>query len=583
VAATRTRPGFRLLGPVEVAGSQTLSGVKQRTLLAYLLLHAGQVVPTERLVDAVWGDRAPPTATAIVHAYVRKLRATLADTPGELVTRAPGYVLELEENELDVRVFERLAGAGREALHAGKVEAARAKLAEALELWRGEPLADLPGEGFVAEERARLEQVHSEAVVDRVDAALAVGAAGELVADLEALVREQPFQERPRRQLMIALYRSGRQADALALYRQTRSLFVDELGIEPSKALQELEQAMLRQDEALNVYDRGPRPAEPGRATLRPHPRAKRKAPLLVAAACAAAAATLLVSLPHSAGSASVAPDSLAVFDPAGDGFVGDVPLGKAPTQVAFDHGAAWALNEHGRVVSRIDAQALRVENNIPVPVAVNALAADRRWLWLAAAGTGRIFRIDAAYNRLEQRSARACDGCGAALVAAAGSVWTTNDFTSLVRVQPDTLTAVRAPAELARGAHSVAVGAGAVWVGGDGVTRIDPSTLLPEGLPIPVGRVEAIAVGAGSVWVTVGARAVKIDPSDDSVAASVPVGSNPSSIAVGGGAVWVANSSDGTVSKIDPAKAVVLDTIRVGRSPVALAFGGGRLWISAQ
>jgi YVTN family beta-propeller protein len=114
-------------------------------------------------------------------------------------------------------------------------------------------------------------------------------------------------------------------------------------------------------------------------------------------------------------------------------------------------------------------------------------------------------------------------------------------------------------------------------------VTRIDPATLLPEGNPIPTGSVRAIAVGAGAVWVAVGNKVVEINPDDNSVEASVAVGSNPSSIAVGGGAVWVANSSDGTISRIDPAKPAVVDTIRLSRSPVALVFGGGRLWVSAQ
>ena len=255
-APDRPRAEFRLLGYFEVGdgdGTQAFGGPKQRALLAYLLLHAGEVVTTERLVDAIWGDDPPPTATAIVYGYVRKLRSALEATSATLTTRSSGYVLDIPGGSLDVAQFERLAGLGRQALRAGDVADARRLLGSALALWRGLALDGLDGEGFIRAEQLRLESLRLTTILGRIDSDLRLGGAVDVVEDLEALAREHPLDEGIRGQLMVALYRTGNQAEALAAYQDIRRALAEELGLDPSRSLQELEGAILRQDPSLDL------------------------------------------------------------------------------------------------------------------------------------------------------------------------------------------------------------------------------------------------------------------------------------------------------------------------------------------
>lgn len=245
---------FRVLGPLEVrAGDEfvSLPGRKERALLAILLLHPNEVVPTDRLMDDLWGDDPPATAGTALHVHVSQLRKALG---GDVVrTRPSGYVLELTADQLDVLQFERLVEEGSEALAAGDDDAAARKLRAALALWRGAVLADFRYDSFAQGEIARLEELRLACIEDRIDAELDLGRHGELVAELESLVEEHPLRERLRGQLMLALYRAGRQAEALAVYRDGRSLFREELGLEPTPELRKLEAAILRQEPSLTV------------------------------------------------------------------------------------------------------------------------------------------------------------------------------------------------------------------------------------------------------------------------------------------------------------------------------------------
>ena len=247
---------FRLLGPLEVIKHRRaldLGPGKQRALLAILLLHANEVVSAARLIDDLWPEEAPRTATKSIQVYVSGLRKQLGE--GRLVTRKPGYLLRVEPDELDGARFERIVSEAREAAP----ERAAARLREALALWRGPPLADLADEHFARPEIARLEGLRLAALEHRIDADLEAGRHAEVVGELEALVAEHPLRERPRRQLMLALYRCGRQAEALDVYHDARRTLGDELGIEPGAELRGLEQAILVQDRAL---DRPPAQAE---------------------------------------------------------------------------------------------------------------------------------------------------------------------------------------------------------------------------------------------------------------------------------------------------------------------------------
>ncbi len=240
---------FRILGPLEVVeqgSALPLGGARQRTLLALLLTRANEVVSTGRLIDELWGAQPPRTAVNALQYHVSRLRKALA--PHEaIVTQEPGYVIRVGPEELDLLRFEMLV---EEAQRAAPELGAR-KLREALDLWRGPPLADLGDEPSVQAEILRLEELRLGTLERRIDADLALGRSTELVGEVRMLVREHPLREQLRGALMQALYGSGRQAEALEVYRETRRLLVDELGIEPSPALHELEQAILRQDPAL--------------------------------------------------------------------------------------------------------------------------------------------------------------------------------------------------------------------------------------------------------------------------------------------------------------------------------------------
>jgi DNA-binding SARP family transcriptional activator len=245
---------FRLLGPIEVVEDGRaipLGGPLQRALLALLLLRANEAVSVERLIDDLWGADPPAAAGNTIQQYVSQLRKLLG--PERILTRAPGYQLRVSPGELDVERVEMLLRTGSDGVH------------EALALWRGPALADFADEPFAQLEIRRLEELRLAATERRIDVDLGRAQSAELVGELETLVAQSPFREHLRCQLMLALYRSGRQAEALAAYRAAREALVDGLGIEPGQALQELERAILRHDPSL-----APRSSEPPERPERP-------------------------------------------------------------------------------------------------------------------------------------------------------------------------------------------------------------------------------------------------------------------------------------------------------------------------
>ena len=245
---------FRVLGPLEAEDAGVLVSLgpqKQRALLAVLLLGANETVSSGRLIEDLWEDEPPERADKAIQTYVSRLRKVL---PGDLLcTRPHGYELRLERESLDLHEFERLAGDGRAALAQGDVEQAAADLRDALALWRGTPLAEFDSEPFAARESTRLGELRLALLEDRIDADLARRRHAVVVGELESLIAHHPFRERLRGQLMLALYRSGRQAEALTAFQDARRTLVRELGIEPGRALQDLERAILRQDLGLEL------------------------------------------------------------------------------------------------------------------------------------------------------------------------------------------------------------------------------------------------------------------------------------------------------------------------------------------
>ena len=261
---------FRILGPLEVLDDNRpirLGGPKQRAALAILLLHANRVVSVERLADDLYAGAPPVTAVTQVQRQVSELRKLLGAATIE--TRTPGYVLHADPERVDLDRFERRTSDAMQALERGDAESAATLLQQALELWRGAPLADLTYESFARTAIARLEELRLAAVEEHVDAELELGRHVFVLTELEPLVWEHPLRERLRGQLMLALYRAGRQAEALDVYRKTRELLVEEFGIEPSGTLRELERRILMQDATLNLpRDAAPAIAEPERTLL---------------------------------------------------------------------------------------------------------------------------------------------------------------------------------------------------------------------------------------------------------------------------------------------------------------------------
>ena len=262
---------IRLLGPLEVridGREVTLGGPKVRALLAVLLLNANRTVAVETLIDALWGDEPPGSARQTVHYFVHRLRRALGAAGDRLATSPSGYELHVAPGELDVDTFERLTAQARTAAADGDLDAAAATLDQAVALWRGRPLADLTSAPFAEAEAARLEALHATAMEERFEIGLRLGRHTELVAELEAMTAAYPFRERPRAQLMLALYRSGRRAEALAAFSAARRTFSEELGIEPGPQLQRLERAILTSDPSIEL----PRTSTPPPVTRAPAP-----------------------------------------------------------------------------------------------------------------------------------------------------------------------------------------------------------------------------------------------------------------------------------------------------------------------
>jgi YVTN family beta-propeller protein len=579
---------FRLLGPLEVRDDGRvlpLGSPKQRALLALFVLHANEPVSRDRLIDELWGDAAPATVNSAFHVYLSRLRKLLGE---HLARDADGYTLRIDPDRLDARRFECLAVEGREALAAGDPERAAKLLRDALALWRGTPLAGL-SEPFAAAAAARLEESRLAGLEDRIEADLELGRHRQLVAELESLVAGQPYRERLRAQLMLALYRSGRQADALNAYQQARRTLGDDLGLEPSPELRELEQAILRQDPVLAP----PVPAVPEQPALPAPPAGRRRRITWAAALLAAVAAAIVIPIlalrSPSSPAAVVPPNSLAVIDPGSNRVVDSTPVGVTPSQLAVGAGSVWAINVEDATLSRIDPATHALQRTITLPATPTGLAFGSKAAWVANGPAGSLSRVDPALDRVvETRALSAVHGQAGVVAVGAGSVWTVFSDSTLRRIDPRT-GRVQARAIVGSAPAAIAVSADAVWVANaadDTVSRVLVETTTKDKDFTPGRHPGALAVGAGALWVAdSGDDAVtRIDLTSGSLA-TIPVGRDPVAIAFDAGGVWVANAGDGTVSRIDPdpVSPRVVATVPVGNRPSGVAVAGARVWVSVQ
>jgi YVTN family beta-propeller protein len=587
---------FRVLGSLEVVEGDrrlALGSPQQRALLAVLLVHRGEPVSSDRLVEELWGEQPPASAIKIVQGYVSNLRKVLGD--GLLVTRGRGYLLRAEPGQTDLDRFESLVAEGQSALQEGDARTAAARLREALDLWRGPPLADFAYESFAQSEIARLEEARLAALEERIEAELALGEHARRVGELEALVREHPLRERFLGQLMLALYRSGRQADALESYRIARRRLVEELGLEPGRDLQELERAILAQDPALEP------PARDTRREPRAIARRRRRGGVLIAAGGAVLLAAIVTAAVRLAGSGvstvRVAPNSLAAIDTHSDRVTAAVPVGARPGAVAFGSGSLWVANLDDQTVSRVDPRTLRTLRTIPVVGPPTGIAASAGGVWVVESnlnpdvslGTSSVLvgRVDPEFDTLGPSVpiGNVVPSGPGAIAAQGNSVWVAPSTGLLTRLNAMTgelgkqLDPNASPA-------GIALGDGAIWLTdteADNVVRVDSTGLLT---PIAVGNAPTgIAVGGGGVWVvdSLDDKVVRIDPGTRSVTATIPVGRSPAGVAFGAGSVWVANSGDGTVTRINPSTDNAIATLAVGGSPQAVTIADGKAWVAVD
>jgi YVTN family beta-propeller protein len=547
---------LHLLGTVEATLNGRpipLGATKQRAVLVMLALQANATVSVDRLVDGLWGEVPPATAPKMVQLYVSQLRRLLGGDGAQIVTHGRGYELRVPPEAIDAARFERLVDEAGRSTRAPN-DAAR----EALALWHGAALADVAGEPFAAAEIRRLDELWLRAAELAVEGDLAAGRDEDALAQLERLVEEHPLRERLHAQRMLALYRSGRQADALEAYAAARRRLVDEVGVEPSAELRELQARILRQDPSLRLPSApveaqpAEREAVPG-ATKSPA-RGARAQPvgsshrrLLVTAATAA----LLVGIAVFAVTRLTGADPLrgihggavGVIDPGAAAVTAEYRTGSDPGAVAKGAGSVWVASPSEGTVSRIHRQTDRLET-IDVGPAPAGLAFGGGSLWVAGGDDGAVAQVDPGANRVLQRI------------------------------------------PIGNGLRAVAVGYGALWAATalDGeVVRIDlRSGHITRRIAVG-GQPAALATGAGSVWAAAeeSGTIARIDPRSGDVLDAIPVGNGPAAVAVGLGAVWVANRQDGTVSRIDPATDRVTETVPAGRSPVALTIADHALWVA--
>ena len=567
---------FRILGPLEAweNGQEVdLGSGRQLALLVFLLLQDGEVVSSARLVDELWDERAPPSAAKMLQSQVSRLRRLLpADS---IVTRDSGYLLRA--GETDAVEFERLLELAR-GQPAGE---AAATLRAALALWRGPPLSGFEYETWAQPELARLEELRLVALEERVEGDLQLGGAKRLIPELEALVAEHPLREVLRAELMLALYRSGRQADALETYTDARRRLVDELGIEPGPELQELQRQILAHDPALGPT---PRPRPLARVARRGRWLALAGVVLLLAAAAAVAAALLWGG--ESPQVAGIAANSVGFIDARGRLTRTQISVGAAPTSAAFGAGALWVANANANTVSRVDLRTKSVETIPGVGDSPSGIAVGGGGVWVADHDDDTVAWINPATNTVVKEI-----GVGDGPTAVAygdGSVWVTNsNDRSLTRINPDTGVPSKAIPVNATG-RGIAVGGGYVWVTDEStrtVIQIDPAADKVVGQATVGNGPTGIAYGDGAVWVAnaLDDNVTQIDATTLTQRAVIPVADGPSAVAFGDGSVWVSAEFGDRVVRIDPKTATIVGSIPIGNRPEGLAAGAGGVWVAAQ
>ena len=597
---------IRLLGEIEASEDGIplpLGGPRQRAVLADLALHAGHVVSAGQLVEDLWGNQQPATAKPTLESYVYRLRHVLgtSGTGGTpLVTRPTGYLLDTAPERVDVWQFRDLASRGRAALEQGDAAAAVTLLRTAIGLWRGPALAGIQEAAFGPPAAQRLEEERLTAMENLVEARLALGQHRELVPELETLIGESPYRERFHARLMLALYRSGRQADALAAYGRARALLAGELGVEPGRELRELHHAVLLQAPELEpgstdghlrpgqVGDQQPSRPDGLQVTRPVRPHGRRAWRWAAAAGVLGLAAAVIVPvLSGGPTHRGLLADGVGEVTAAG-GVARSLGLPDPPGAAVVADGSVWAASPEGNVVYRIDPVTASLTQTIPVGGGPSAITANGADVWVASALDGTVSRISAATSQIAQTIDAGIEPTGIAV--GGGAIWVADAGAStLVALSPVSGKLI-ATVPLAAAPFGVAFGAGSVWVTSpatDSVTRVDPRSMR-AGQQILVGAgPTAVTVGLGSVWVanSLDSTVTRMNPATDAVTATIPVGDGPDALAVAGGSIWAAARLSATLTRIS-ARGTAASPILVGGRPTGLTAAAsgaaGGVWVAA-
>jgi DNA-binding SARP family transcriptional activator/ABC-type branched-subunit amino acid transport system substrate-binding protein len=578
-----------------------LGGAKQKALLALLLLNSPEVVSSDRLIDELWGESPPADAQTALHAHVSRLRKLLEpDHSGEpelLVTRTPGYMLLTDNDQLDLRRFEALVAEGRRLLEAGEAELAAKRVREGLALWRGRPLADLENEPFAASVARELDDAWLGAVETRVDIDLALGRHAELVPELDTLVRRHPLRERLRAQLMLALYRSGRQAEALERYDEGRRVLGEELGLEPGSRLRELQADILAQDPRL---DRQRQPARPSRG------QGSHRTRWWAATAAAVIAAAVAAAFVFGGGSDPPAGEdtggSVVMVDPETGKVERSVGVGATPGALSAGEGAVWVVDLDGQTISRVNPSSLEA-STFGIGLTPTDLAAGAGAVWVAggAAVRGRqntgpvgsaLTRVDPdtrtvrARIRLPRMGASATELTDDHIAVERDAIWAIAPDFAVVRIDPRT----NRIAATIRGlqARAIAAGDAGVWVlGVDGtIARISrESNRIEVRDRIRASAVASLAVGGGAAWVSAPGDGTvwRIQPGPRLVMRTIDVGTGVGDLSFGAGALWAVNPLRGTLTRISAAENSVTGTTSLGGAPRAVDAGSGQVWVAVD
>jgi DNA-binding SARP family transcriptional activator/ABC-type transport system substrate-binding protein len=594
---------FLVLGPLEVRDGDRilpLGGAKQRAALAILLLHHDQVVSRDRLVDGIWGDAPPASAAHTLETYISRLRKALHQDgrPERLLTRAPGYLLRVEEGEFDLQQLEAQIDQGRRALAADDPEAACEHLTRGLALLRGAPLEDLAYAPFAQAELGRLDDLRATALEQRIDADLALGRHADLIGELESLVADYPLREHAWGQLMLAEYRSGRQGEALATFDHARHKLADELGINPGQSLQQLHQQILHQDPVLRLSQSTAEAERAAPASLessiprRGHALGRRRKRVLLATAGVVAAAGIAAGLIVTRG-ASPAPsvasrstgNSIAVIDSRTGRFVADVNIGDSADTVVYGYGAMWARTDGG--IRRVNIATRKVTD---IPVSGNYVALGDNAAWVSS--LTNIVRIDPHY--LTRRTIRLPTGdfpadwggtnTAGGLVVADGSLWVAQGARFVRRIDPATGRVIKTFVVLGA-EHLTADVAGGVYVDDHHrIHKLNPATNAEVWTSDAVqSEITSIAVAGGFVWLTTTAGDGVIKLSADtgqSVGSEIPMVGGAETVLAGDGAVWVSNPRAGTITRV-ATSTNAQTTFATGHMPYVASPHGDQLWVS--